>query len=562
MQDVKYSIIIYFVIFLISVIECHKSRGDNERPTVIVKEGILIGKTSRTFYGDTYYSFKGIPYAEAPTGEHRFEAPLRPKPWNGEREATEHGPVCTQINFSLQVVGSEQCLFLNIYTRSLKSNAKIPVMVFIHGGSYQSGSGNSDNFSPDLLLEHGVIIVTINYRQEVLGYLSLDLPSVPGNAGMKDQVMALRWLKENIAKFGGDPDSVTIFGESSGSTSVTYLVVSDMAKGLFNKAIAQSGVCLQDWSQGRDMVGKAFRAAKALGKEIHDVNELLKFFNSLPAGNLTNLNEASMTEEENYRGLPERFVPVIEQSFPNVESFLDENPKLKLASGRVNNVTLMLGYNSGEGISIISYIKDRLDVKNKNPSYFVPRDIAERVSEEKMKDLGRRIVRFYGGVEGCMQKDNVDGLKNMATDIYFAFNTHRFAYLYNNGPVYMYRFDYDTDLNIVKNRFTTYQNVEGASHGDELFYIFFNEFNKNILEKEPKLRNIAREVTKLWTNFAKTGNPTRDNSLGVKWKPYTKSGKEFMNINQNYTMGSFADRQRIEFWNQIYKEAGLSYIDQ
>ncbi|VVC89381.1 unnamed protein product [Leptidea sinapis] len=415
----------------------------------------------------------------------------------------------------------------NTDLRSLKSNAKIPVMVFIHGGSYQSGSGNSDNFSPDLLLEHGVIIVTINYRQEVLGYLSLDLPSVPGNAGMKDQVMALRWLKENIAKFGGDPDSVTIFGESSGSTSVTYLVVSDMAKGLFNKAIAQSGVCLQDWSQGRDMVGKAFRAAKALGKEIHDVNELLKFFNSLPAGNLTNLNEASMTEEENYRGLPERFVPVIEQSFPNVESFLDENPKLKLASGRVNNVTLMLGYNSGEGISIISYIKDRLDVKNKNPSYFVPRDIAERVSEEKMKDLGRRII--------C---------------------------LYNNGPVYMYRFDYDTDLNIVKNRFTTYQNVEGASHGDELFYIFFNEFNKNILEKEPKLRNIAREVTKLWTNFAKTGNPTQDNSLGVKWKPYTKSGKEFMNINQNYTMGSFADRQRIEFWNQIYKEAGLSYIDQ
>lgn len=369
------------------------------------------------------------------------------------------------------------------------------------------GSGNSDTFSPDLIIQHDVILVTINYRQELLGYLSLETDEVPGNAGMRDQVMALRWIRENISKFGGDPDNVTIFGESSGAASVTYLIVSPLAKGLFHKAIAQSGVCLQDWAQGRNMKERAFRAAKALGKDSNKVSELLQYLRSLAPGDLSNLPDRTMTDEEKLRGLPERFVPVVEKIFHGVNAFLDKDPAQVLKHGKVNEVPLMLGYNSGEGISIISYELPRLDIKNRNLSLFVPRDIVERVTHKNMNAIGLKIKEFYVGSRNFSEQEP-EAIRDMATDIHFAYNTHRFASLYINHhmPVFMYKFDFDTDLNVLKNMFNTaYKHLKGAAHGDELFYMFYNNLNKDFYDSQPKLREMSNNVTKLWTNFAKTG---------------------------------------------------------
>ncbi|CAK1552468.1 unnamed protein product [Leptosia nina] len=550
------------VTYCILMAECHHSKEPHQKPMVTVKEGRLRGTVGTIYDGSTYFSFKGIPYAEAPVGRHRFQSdPLPPKPWQGVRDASQHGPICTQYDFTVSQYfeGSEQCLFVNIYTKSLQPQAKIPVMVFIHGGSYMSGSGNSDTFSPDLLLEHNVIFATINYRLELLGFLSVDTPEVPGSGGMKDTVAALRWIKENIAKFGGDPDNITIFGESSGASSVTYLMMAPSAKGLFSKVIAQSGTCFEDWAQARNMKERAFRAAKVLGKDTNDVGELLEFFRGLPALNLTNLTEKTLTEEEQYRGLPEQFIPVIEKKFRGVEPFMDEDPVQKVLKGRVNRVPIMLGYNSGEGISIISEEIKKLDVKNRNVSYFVPRSVVEVVSQEKAKEFGERIQRFYGGDKG-ITKDNPGIVRDVLTDTNFAYNTHRFAYMYSKyAPVYMYRFNYETDLNVIK-RYSSYKDLAGVSHADDLFYLFYNNLNKDVYDSQPKLRDIAYEVTKLWTDFAKYGNPTPDGSLGVDWQPYTASGKEYYNIQEKYSVGHYADRDRIEFWNQIYKEAGLPHI--
>ncbi|CAH2074946.1 unnamed protein product, partial [Iphiclides podalirius] len=540
--------------------------GESEKfksnPIVTVKEGKLRGTVATSVDGSKYYSFKGIPYARAPFGELRFRAPLPQQPWKGVRDATEHGPVCTQYDLSVSqlVEGSEDCLFVNVYTKSLDHAAKIPVMVFIHGGSYSYNSGNSDTFSPDLLLQHDVILVTMNYRLELLGFLSLDTPEVPGNAGMKDQVAALRWVKNNIARFGGDPDSVTIFGESSGASSVTYHMLSPMSKGLFHRVIAESGTCIHDWAIGRGSKQRAFRAGKVLGKDAKDTRELLEFLRSVRPIRLTNLTESTLTPDERYRGLPETFIPVVETKFDGVEAFIDESPVEILAKGKAHKVPLMLGYNSAEGIIIVSDHVGKLDVYNRNPSYYVQREIAERVSQKKLKEIGDRVKRFYFGDKN-ITKDNPQVIEEIQSDIHFVYNTHRFAHLYSASrePIYMYRFNYDTGLNIIK-VYSEYSFLKGACHADELFYLFYNSLNKKVYDEQQRLRKIAFDVTKLWADFAKTGNPTPGNCFGVKWLSFTAEGKEYLNLQENPSMGRYAQKERVKFWNEIYKEANVAYI--
>ncbi|XP_063379373.1 esterase FE4-like [Cydia fagiglandana] len=332
---------------------------------VTVKQGKLQGATDTLYDGSTYYSFKGVPYAQPPVGQLRFRAPLPPQSWKGIRQATEYGSICAQTDSVFK--GSEDCLFLNVYTTSL--HGRTPVMVFIHGGSYITGSGNDDLYGPKFLVQQNVVLVTLNYRLEVLGFLSVETPEVPGNAGMKDQVAALKWIKENIAKFGGDPDNITIFGESVGACSVTHHIASPMTKGLFHKVIAQSGTSVQDGTMSEGSKSRAFRVGKYLGRDTNNTTELLEFLRSLPAANLTNLTIATSTDDEMYRVLPARFFPVVEKKFDNVEAFLSEYPLDTLQSKRIRKVPLMLGYNSAEAIIMIQDRLGKLDIYNNNPSY-------------------------------------------------------------------------------------------------------------------------------------------------------------------------------------------------
>ncbi|XP_068630175.1 esterase FE4-like isoform X2 [Battus philenor] len=531
-------------------------------PIVTIKDGKLKGVVATLLDGSPYYSFKGIPYAQAPTGNARFKAPLPTKPWNGVRDATQHGPICTQYDLSISklIEGSEECLFVNVYTKSLNAESKMPVMVFIHGGSYSYNSGNSETFSPDLLLRHDVILVTMNYRLELLGYLCLDTPEVPGNAGMKDQSAALLWVKKNIAKFGGDPDNITIFGESSGASSVTSHMLSPMSRGLFNKVIAQSGTTIHDWAIDRNAKKRAFRAGKLLGIETNDTDELLAYLRSLNATLLTNLAQKTMTFDETYRGLPDYFIPVVEKKFEGVEAFLDEEPLDLLVKGKVAPVPLMIGYNSAEDLVLIDYLIEKLDVYNREPSYFITKELAETVDNETLKKFGERLRQFYVGGRN-LTKDDPEIIERIGSDIHFFYNSHRFANFHSAWchPVYMYRFNYDTELNIIKN-FTAYAHLKGASHADELFYMFYNFLNKKPYDEHARLRELALKVTTLWTNFAKTGNPTPDCSLGVDWLPYTLIGKEYLKIEDDMKMGNYADIKRMMFWNELYKEAGVPHI--
>ncbi|KAF2898714.1 hypothetical protein ILUMI_07459 [Ignelater luminosus] len=265
----------------------------DQNPIVSIQEGKLRGKICCDFIGGQYFSFQGIPYAKPPVGQLRFKAPQPSEPWTGIRDATIEGNICYHLTESKQYVGSEDCLFLNVYTPKLpikdEFNLK-PVMFWIHGGAFYYGSGNTDLYGPDYLISEDVVIVTINYRFGLLGFLNLEDPTlgVPGNAGLKDQVMALKWVKRNISQFCGDPDNVTIFGQSSGSASVQCLMLSPMAKGLFHKAIMQSGTALDYWTRGKP---SAPLVAGVLHLDAANEQEILKTLQSMSVEELFKLQE-------------------------------------------------------------------------------------------------------------------------------------------------------------------------------------------------------------------------------------------------------------------------------
>ncbi|CAK1552469.1 unnamed protein product [Leptosia nina] len=529
---------------------------DMESPIVNTKLGKLRGRVKELFDGSKYYSFKGIRYGQPPLRDLRFKAPLPVKPWEGIYDAVRHGPISPQFDAQTKQIneGSEDCLFLNVYSKSLDPETKSPVMVFIHGGGFVSGSGNSDIYGPEFLIQQNVVLVTINYRLELFGFLCLDIPEVPGNAGLKDQVLALRWIQNNITSFGGDAGNVTIFGESAGAASVTYHMVSPKSRGLFHKVIAQSGVCTADWAQSINLKERSLKVCKALGKETTNPTEALQFLQSVPARDLVNKNFMTKTSDEKHRGLPIYFGPTVEQNFGDNAHFLLENPENLILQNNIKKVPLMIGYTSKEGIITLGIELRKLEYRKKNPSSYVPREIYLTVSENKLKEFGERIKKFYFGDE--IREEDSEKICDLQSDLYFTYPPQRFLQLYSRykQPIYMYRFNHDTELNFFKNIMGGSE-IKGACHVDELFYLFCNTVNRDYYREDEKLRNIIDTVVQLWTDFAKTGNPTSSSS--IKWDPYTWENKEYLNIDEDMVLGKYADKHRVEFWYKLYREAGL-----
>ncbi|KAI7815490.1 carboxylesterase [Rhyzopertha dominica] len=234
----------------------------DEGPLVKIRDGWLRGKTGKSKGGRTFFSFTSIPYAKPPVGELRFQPPVPNDPWEDIRNATEIHSDCPQRNpFTGEhvkpAVGNEDCLYLNVYTPKIPKQDKtlLPVMIFLHGGGWVCGGGNTNWYAPDTLLDRDVVLVSPNYRLGPLGFLTTGDEIVPGNNGLKDQVLVLKWIKQNIAQFGGDPDSVTVFGESAGGASTHYLMLSPMSKGLFHRGISHSGTALCPWAFGKQETG-------------------------------------------------------------------------------------------------------------------------------------------------------------------------------------------------------------------------------------------------------------------------------------------------------------------
>nr|XP_002730994.1 PREDICTED: carboxylesterase 3B-like [Saccoglossus kowalevskii] len=221
--------------------------GRARDPTVETTSGLVRGRATEFSHKDTdvrrtVHVFKGIPYAEPPVGDLRFAPPKPKTPWQGEYDAADYGASCPQITMEIvppEKLQDEDCLFLNVFVPQPRT-VKAAVMIWIHGGGFMIGSGSHMYDATALVALNDVIVVTLNYRVGAFGFLSTGDDVLPGNNGLLDQIEALRWVQNNIAAFGGDPDCVTIFGESAGAMSAHLLVLSPLANGLFHRAIMQA----------------------------------------------------------------------------------------------------------------------------------------------------------------------------------------------------------------------------------------------------------------------------------------------------------------------------------
>ncbi|KAF2898715.1 hypothetical protein ILUMI_07460 [Ignelater luminosus] len=521
---------------------------------VSIEEGHLRGKICYDYTGGQYFSFQGIPYAKPPLGPLRFKAPQPPEPWKEIRDATTEGNMCYHRSGKTKYVGAEDCLFLNVYTPTLpiKDECSLkPVMFWIHAGGYEFGSGNTSIHGPDYLISQDVVIVTINYRLGLLGFLSLEDPGlgIPGNAGLKDQVMALRWVQRNIRQFCGDPNNVTICGESTGGASVHYMMLSPMTKGLFHKAIMQSGTALDYWSRGQS---SATLIAEALELQTVNEREILKILQDLSVEELYKIQEKIPEELIPFRKKAVGFVVEKQTDEP---AFLSEDPIDLIQRGAQVQVPVIIGYASREGSYFEMYCKNKYGkyIVFEDFEKYIPNTLKFQKGSDLSKSIASRIKSLYFG-EQEPNIENRDDTYVFLTDVNFlqgVFKTIESFSMTSSAPLYLYRMSVSSKLNIYKNLGKL--NHPGACHGDDLGYLFKTIFT-------PKgLGNIEKEgiqrFIRLWANFARTGDPNpkgKDSLIEVTWTPMRENELNYLEIGENLTVGINPDAKRMQFWNEIY----------
>ncbi|XP_074042063.1 juvenile hormone esterase isoform X1 [Leptinotarsa decemlineata] len=520
-------------------------------PLVSVREGKLLGSVKSDLNGKTFFSFQGIPYAKPPLGELRFKAPQPPEKWKGVRDATKEGSECYAKGISAYV-GSEDCLVLNVFTREISGSTLKPVMFWIHGGGFTSSSGNSDLYGPEFLLTEDIVLVTFNYRLGPLGFLRLRDPSlgVPGNAGLKDMVMALKWVQRNIKQFSGDPNNVTIFGESAGGAAVHLLMLSPMAKGLFHKAISQSGCATNVWASCSKYT--IHQLAENLGVYTNDEELLLKHLRNVSLEELFRASEK--IPDHLMVGVFRPFGPVVEEP-SDEEAFLSEDPSTIMKSGNYTKVPLITGCCNREGMFVYSLCITGKTNKLLLDETVVPRSMNLRVGSDIYKRAVEEIKRFYFHDNENPLTD-LDNIYRLYTDNAFQYEVYKTAKSHldsSKTPIFFYNFSLDTELNFMKPLYG--MNEPGVCHAEDIAYLFKSFFTPDIEPGSAELVGILRMV-KLWANFAKYGNPTPTNDdplLPVKWSPITANSFQVLDIGEELKiLPDHPERKAMEFWDRMH----------
>ncbi|KAJ8924090.1 hypothetical protein NQ315_006871, partial [Exocentrus adspersus] len=519
-------------------------------PVVKIIHGRLQGKVQVDIDGGRFFSFLGVPYAKPPLEDLRFKAPVPVDPWEGTRDATKEGSGCySRHDIDGTMEGSEDCLNLNVFTKELPGrNIKPrPVMVWIHGGGFVWGSNRTSVYGPEFLMTEDIVLVTINYRLGLLGFLSLkdDSLGIPGNAGFKDQRLALKWVQENIRYFNGDPNNVTIFGESAGAASVHLQVLSSSSEGLFHRAILQSGCALNSWAHGSCATEKLVEYLKrdTAYETVKTEKEIYEYLKTLTVEELYTVQIG--IESEINPSTTRVIGAVIEQ--PNESAFLTRNVLDIIKSGNYNKVPLWFGYTSREGI-FIEVLKTMTNAPGEVPTE--ERKLGSNMPwQQDNPALKKKFEAIY--FSGTNESDNQ---YKLITDSWFlmgimaSIKNHLAT---NPQPMYLYRMSLDSGLNFMKN-LAKLNHVPGTSHADDLGYLFKSAITPEI--KPGNLEDISlRRFVKLWTNFAKYGNPTPDEELGVILEPLKLGQLNFLDIGNELTVGVNPESERIDLWKEIYQ---------
>jgi len=476
MKIILYSIAIVIILIMNACIKLSPEQ-------VKVEQGIVQGTIDSGLR-----VFKGIPFAEPPVGDLRWKAPEPAKKWKGVKLTTEFAPAPMQGGNPTSGK-SEDCLYLNIWTPSKSEKEKIPVLVWIYGGGFSFGSTSDPVHNGEQLARKGVVLVSIAYRVAQLGFLahpelSAENPNhVSGNYGLLDMIAGLQWIQKNIAAFGGDPNKVTIFGESAGGIAVSMLCASPLAKGLFHGAISQSGGSFGPTRPttfpGENM--KTLKQAEIEGEGyaqkagVSLIAELRKMkADSLPSG----------------WGLP--------GGWPIVDGYVIPDDQHRLyEAGKYNDVPVLIGYNSDEGASFS---------REKAPEEYIA-GVKARYSK-----FAEELIKAYPVGEKSIPKT----ARDLARDAAFGWHTWSWARLQTQtgkSKVFYYYFDQHPDYPKDSPRFGY-----GSPHGQDVAYVFMNLDTLNPLTTKSDLE-ISEAIGTYWTNFAKYGNP---NGNGVpEWPAFT-----------------------------------------
>ncbi|XP_075166834.1 juvenile hormone esterase-like [Haematobia irritans] len=472
--------------------------------------GCMRGTIMPGYKGSPFYAFLGVPYARPPVGPLRFSNSQPYPKWKGIKDVTEPKEDCVQqspLFVDTPILGSEDCLYLNIYTpMDVKyTKAKLPVMFYIYGGGYVSGSANPNIVGPEYFMDtQEVIVVVPNYRLGIFGFLSTSDSVVPGNFGLKDQRMAMRWVKDNIAEFGGDPNRVTIFGQSVGGMSAHLHMLSNHSERYFKRVIAMSGVATLPAFFQENPLAVARATAKNLNiTNSHNITstELLEAFRSKDIETIF----AAVNGLRRWVNYPITSYCVVVESPDSPDPFFTQKPSDILAQGNYIPAPFMTGLVPEEGapysipIWEFPHIRDSFN-NNFNETVKLTLLLPENVTSAQLSKI---INEYYEGKEMLTKQGSLD----MYTDALFAHpfyqNTKIFAHTVDNNefPLYLYRYNF-------KGRYS-YASVFGASnddygvvHCDELFSTWRQpalvpDFPKNSTEAKA-----AEKLTKIFVSFA------------------------------------------------------------
>jgi para-nitrobenzyl esterase len=474
-------------------------------PAVSVSSGKLRGSLN----ADGVAVFKNIPFAEPPVGELRWKEPVPAKAWTGVRDATAFGPMCNQ-NDNPQLPHSEDCLQLNIWTPKWPMTSRVPVMVWFHGGGNTAGSGVEPLFDGEPLARHGVVVVTANYRLGIFGFfshpeLTKESPHrASGNYGLTDQIQALRWVQQNIARFGGNPAKVTMFGESAGAADVNALIASPLTKELFVRVIAESGPISAETPLA-DAEKRNVDWAATLG--IGDRPSLARLRAIADREMMAKLPGAGGRGGRGAPTAPPRAVPMMGIV---VDGWvLPEAPTKTYTSGRQQKVGLMIGNNSqemqgGRGASTVA-------------------DLRPLISQ-RFGPLADRALAAYGldgGSEPQPDPETGNVLTQWTTDSAFRCGTVQELVWHTSAGNAGYEYQFSRTVHG--------QEARGAAHASEIPFVFGTlpvwQKRNHYDDSDEKY---AAMMQQYWINFAKTGDPNGENL--VKWPKFDPSARAYLDF--------------------------------
>jgi para-nitrobenzyl esterase len=505
---------ITFLITLFAI--CSIGLVSAQQPAPVKVDGGLLQGTSE----DGLMVYKGIPFAAPPVGELRWKAPQPAAKWEGVKLADKFAPGPIQGG-NPPSGKSEDCLYLNVWTPAKSANEKVPVLVWIYGGGFGAGATSETVYSGEKLAKKGVVLVSIAYRVGQLGFfahpeLSKESPNhVSGNYGLLDMVAGLQWIKKNIAAFGGDPNKVTIFGESAGGIAVSMLCASPLAKGLFSGAISQSGGSFGP-SRPKTFPGenqKLLKDAEVDGEA---------YVKSAGVTSIAELRKINADKLPGGRG--------IGMSWPIIDGYVIPDDQHRLyEAGKFNDTPILVGYNSDEGASFS---------REKKPEEYIA-NVKARYG--KFADA---LIKAYPAGDSTVPKT----ARDLSRDAAFGWHTWSWARLQaktGKSKAFLYYFDQHPDYPKESPRYGF-----GSPHGQDVAYVFQHLDTSNPQTTKTDIE-ISDAMGTYWTNFAKYGDP---NGSGVpKWPAFSDANPQVMYFGQKPYVGPVPSAESLKVLDAYFE---------